>query len=138
MNKSYYQEIEPIIKELACIFDPLCSELCWGCTISCCESCVREKGYYKDEKFKELKSKYAFDEKRGFLGPNGCLIPRLFRSARCLYHICMRIQFKIIKENGSDEFNKFKEKIAKLSEQHNKIISKYGEKQWTRKNSYDL
>lgn len=127
MNEVYYQEIEPIINELAYIFDPLCSELCSGCAVSCCEPCVREKGYYKDEKFEQLKSKYTFDEKRGFLGPNGCFIPRIFRSTRCLYHICLRIQFKIIKEKGADGFIKFKEKITKLSEQHNKIISKYGE-----------
>ncbi len=138
MNEVYYQEIEPIVKELASIFDPLCSELCPGCSVSCCEPCVREKGYYKDWQFEELKRKYAFDEKNGFLGANGCLIPRLYRSHRCLYHICLRIQFKIIKEKGPDEFTKFKDKIAKLSEQHNKIIIEYGEKQLTRKDSYDV
>jgi hypothetical protein len=128
MNESYNREIEPIIKELASIFDPLCSELCSGCTVSCCEPCAREKGYYKAERFEELKRKYSFDEKKGFLGPNGCLIPRLLRSTRCLYHICLRIQFKIIKEKGPDGFTKFKEKIEKLSAQHNKIISEYGVK----------
>ena len=128
MNSQYYREIKPIIKELTKIFDPLCADLCPDCTISCCEPCVREMGYYKNKKNDHLKSKYGFNEKTGFLGPHGCLIPRLYRSNRCLYHICLRIQLKIIKEKGTAEFTKFKNKITELSEQHQKILMKHDSK----------
>lgn len=128
MNKAFYQEIGPIIKEVAVIFDSLCAELCPGCTISCCEPCVREMGYFKGKPIEDLKKKYGFNEERGFLGPHGCLIPRLYRSTRCLYHICLRIQLAIIKEKGPEGFTNLKDKIAKLSEQHNKIISEYADK----------
>ena len=129
MDEAYYQEIAPIVKELGSIFDSLCSKLCPGCAISCCEPCVRENGYYKDGEIDNFKNKYGFNEKTGFLKQRGCAIPRLYRSTRCLYHICLRIQMAVIKEKGAVEFTKLREKIAKLSEQHNKILSKYNLKQ---------
>lgn len=122
---AYYQALEPIIQELSDLFDPLCTELCPSCTISCCEPCVREKGYYEDERFEEMRVQYGFNPQKGFLGPNGCILPRLLRSKRCLYHICLRIQFSIIKKSGAEGFAKFKEKINQLAEQHQLIENTY-------------
>jgi len=123
--EGYYREISTIIEELASIFDPLCAELCSGCAISCCNDCVKEMGYYRDKQIEDLKSKYSFDEKKGFLGAQGCCIPRPDRSERCLYHICLRIQMNVIKEKGPTEFASMKERVTELSEQHGRIISKY-------------
>ena len=121
----YYRELEPIIQELSSLFDHLCAELCPGCTVSCCEPCARERGYYVDERFEDMKEQYGFNPQKGFLGPHGCIIPRLFRSERCLYHICLRMQFRIIKESGPEGFAKFKDKIDRLSEKHQIIKKKY-------------
>jgi len=124
-REAYYQALEPVIQELASLFDHLCGELCPSCTISCCEPCVREKGYYQDGRFEEMRAQYGFSPQKGFLGPNGCILPRLFRSKRCLYHICLRMQFNIIKKSGPEGFAKFKEQINRLAEQHQIIENTY-------------
>ena len=123
--EAYYQALEPIIQELSSLFDPLCSELCPGCTISCCEPCAREKGYYEDGRFEDMRASYGIDPQKGFLGQNGCVVPRLLRSKRCLYHICLRIQFRLIKESGAEGFARFKAKINRLAEQHQIIENTY-------------
>jgi hypothetical protein len=64
--------------------------ICAGCkTFTCCDQCYASEGHFLPlpENLQELKDKYGWN-KLGFLGKEGCLLPRELRSEMCLTWIC--------------------------------------------------
>lgn len=60
----------------------------------CCNSCAYSGGYLWNLRYdfpeivEYLKKEYKFNERHGFLGENGCTLPRHFRSGTCLGFVC--------------------------------------------------
>ena len=52
----------------------------------CCDNCFSQNGYLTKD-IEKFKKEYGFSEK-GFLGKNGCLIPREKRSKLCNDFYC--------------------------------------------------
>ena len=56
---------------------------------SCCDHCYAKVGY-QEVKAQELPKEYLphFSNPKGFLGDNGCKLPREMRSSICITYIC--------------------------------------------------
>lgn len=73
---------------------------CAPCGGQCCEGCARNKGYQdwatdwgawgllSSHVFAKQQYDYGWDEKKGYLGPNGCKLPVTERSEVCLRFMC--------------------------------------------------
>jgi len=65
----------------------------------CCADCAKYKGWYDNERDElhtqftideQKQIKQCWDEKTGFLGENGCKLPRRLRSYTCLSTDCKK------------------------------------------------
>jgi len=85
---------------LELIENPICDMNCPNGHPDCCNNiCVQCKGAYSDLEF-ELRFTQVernlinglWDEQNGFLGAEGCKIPRPLRSRSCLEFICQGVK----------------------------------------------
>lgn len=62
---------------------------CAPCGGVCCRGCSSSMGYLRKDRFLEVKERFNFTEKYGFLEPGkGCKLPRNERSGICLGYAC--------------------------------------------------
>ena len=87
--------------------DPV-KEFCSRCLKTCCNLCAKYEGHFMFEgkMFKQyeivppeaqaqldwLKKSFGWSNDKGFLGENGCLLPREFRSITCQRSNCDIVQ----------------------------------------------
>ena len=83
--------IENVDFETGCEFiDGQCREVRLGRPrLYCCNECAKHVGYLKVKEH-ELPEEYKnlFDEEKGFLGENGCKLPKEKRSVTCVCYAC--------------------------------------------------
>ena len=86
---------------------------CGKAGLSCCSTCARASAhllYFNSstsvlgsaplEMLNELKQKYGWCRRKGFLGPEGCNLPHYLRSATCLGHVCGKLSIAIGRKKG--------------------------------------
>ena len=79
---------------------PICDMQCPdGKTGICCEGrCVEGKGFYQPDEWNEFTEEQRqqiralWDDKTGYLGPDGCRIPWNLRSFACLKYDCRLVR----------------------------------------------
>lgn len=116
------KDCKDIIKELDSIFLPHNKTLCPECKNCCCTGCWDARGHFHlnpnyTGSTGSIAGRAAINEKmkkyewgpNGFLGPNGCTLPRAERSETCLFHICGKMQEALGKE-GNARFTHLREK----------------------------
>ena len=117
------EELREIEKKIADFtdwaFNDYCKEICGSDDVtSCCKDCNKAEGLlpedrefivtvskdmnefdwvgnYPREVVDILKEDFNFDDERGFLGENGCKLPRKYRSAICLCESCSAVKKKV-------------------------------------------
>jgi hypothetical protein len=90
-----------ILKAIDNICKPVNDKYCATCKVCCCKNCSECDAHYRisgkiTNRFRaivrqgldELKSVYGWNDKKGYLGADGCKLPRVFRSLTCLRFTC--------------------------------------------------
>jgi len=94
MNKKE-KEIKELVSRLDEIFNPLNKEVCATCKINCCKECSKTMAFLpfnKSDFFLELKERYGFNKRKGFILKDGCRLPREFRSFVCISFMCFKLK----------------------------------------------
>lgn len=103
--------IKALAEELDTIFRPYNTEVCSVCkaherhkvedrNIGCCSQCWVNHGHFNfstdfvaaRRELGKLMDTYGWDHVYGFLGKDGCMLPRESRSNTCLNHMCDEFQ----------------------------------------------
>jgi hypothetical protein len=101
-RKASEKDIPHLVKKIDEVYLPFNKEKCTNCTNCCCKECATNKGYLhvSGDEFIKLSKMYGFEPNKensyggiesrgiGFLGPDGCKIPRELRSHTCLNYCC--------------------------------------------------
>lgn len=110
-------KIKVLADELDTIFTPLNKEICGVCirhecnkvagrNVGCCSQCYTNQGHFsKGDDFVsarlalgKLIDTYGWDHVYGFLGEEGCVLPREYRSNTCLSHMCDNLRSALTPE----------------------------------------
>lgn len=121
------QKLKDLCIELGNILDPINKEICNSCKDCCCKDCWYSHGHFQNicdikqrKEFEERARKYNWTEK-GFLGDNGCKLPRYLRSNTCLRHICGKIDKELEKIEKQTEVNSILSNLYNLSVKYSMI-----------------
>ena len=130
-------KIKVLADELDTIFTPLNKEICGVCkkhecnkvagrNVGCCSQCYTNQGHFSRsddfvsarQTLGKLIDKYGWDHVYGFLGSNGCMLPREYRSNTCLSHMCDNLRSALSPEQR-DRVEEIVRRIRKLRESIN-------------------
>jgi len=121
-KNNYKETLKNLCNELGQILNPINKEICSNCERCCCRECWDIKAHFSFYNNKEKEDKLEFNKlmklynwnENGFLGKEGCNLPRENRSRTCLNYICDKMRRKLQEVNKYDEVINIIKKITDL------------------------